>query len=122
MAKMASRHEKRQARHLRVRKRVKGIPQRPRLSVSRSLRHIYAQVIDDTVGHTLVAVSSLKPEEANLFNGVTKTQAARLVGTQIARQAKAAGVIRVAFDRGGNRYHGRVKALAEAAREGGLEF
>ena len=122
MANIVSRREKRQARHLRVRKRVNGMPQRPRLSVSRSLRHIYAQVIDDTVGHTLVAVSSLIPEEANLFNGVTKTEAARLVGKQIAGKAKAAGVVRVAFDRGGYQYHGRVKALAEAAREGGLEF
>ena len=117
-----TRWEKRKVRHLRVRKHVNGGVERPRLCVFRSLRQIYSQVVNDTMGHTLVAASSLKLEEVSQTNGLTKTQVARLVGTEIARRAKAIGVTCVVFDRGGYKYHGRVKALAEAAREGGLDF
>ncbi len=122
MPRVKTRRESRKGRHLRVRKRVTGSPERPRLSVFRSLQHVYAQVIDDSAGRTLVAASSLKPEGAGESNGLSKTQVAQLVGTEVARQARAAGVTRVVFDRGGYRYHGRIKALAEAARKGGLEF
>ena len=118
MPRAVTRPEKRKARHRRVRMVVTGLPERPRLSVFRSVRQIYAQVIDDSTGSTLVGTSSLKLAEASL----TKTQTARLVGAEIAQRARAAGVTRVVFDRGGYKYHGRVKALAEAAREGGLDF
>ena len=107
-------------RHERVRKAVEGTPERPRLAVFRSLTHIYAQVIDDTRGRTLVAASDVEKE---LRDGRgTKTERAKAVGTAVARKAQDAGVTRVVFDRGGNRFHGRVKALAEAAREAGLQF
>jgi large subunit ribosomal protein L18 len=107
-------------RHARVRKDVTGTEQRPRLAVYRSLSHIYAQVIDDGKGHTLVAASDV---EAALKDGKgNKTARAKAVGTAVAKKAKDAGVTKVVFDRGGNRFHGRVKALADAAREGGLEF
>lgn len=107
----------RQRRHERIRKRVQGSPERPRLSVYRSLNHIYAQVIDDTKGHTLAAAASLGGD-ANGGN----LAGAEVVGKLIAERALAAGVTKVVFDRGGYIYHGRVKALADAAREGGLEF
>ena len=100
----------------RVRKGVAGSPQRPRLAIFRSARHIYAQVIDDTTGRTLAAASTLGGDKAK------KSDAAKQVGALIAERAKAAGVTKVAFDRGGYKYHGRIKALAEGAREGGLEF
>jgi len=107
-------------RHERVRKTVEGTAGRPRLAVYRSLTHIYAQVIDDERGHTLAAASDT---ESALKDGKgTKTERAKAVGSAVARKAKAAGVTRVVFDRGGNKYHGRVKALADAARESGLEF
>jgi large subunit ribosomal protein L18 len=107
-------------RHARLRKTVSGTPARPRLAVFRSLTHIYAQVIDDTQGRTLAAASSL---EKGLKGGAgNKTERAKAVGSAIAEKAAAAGVSDVVFDRGGNRYHGRVKALADAAREGGLKF
>ncbi len=109
-------------RHRRVRKKVVGTPERPRLSVFRSLKHIYAQIIDDSRGHTLVAASTLDPQLRGQLDGLTKTEQARLVGKLLAERALARGVKKVAFDRGGYKYHGRVKALAEAAREGGLEF
>ena len=104
-------------RHHRVRKKVIGSPERPRLAVYRSNRHIYAQVIDDVAGRTLAASSTLAVSE-----GDDPKAKAKAVGAQIAEKAKAAGVERVAFDRGGFRYHGRVQALADGAREGGLEF
>lgn len=122
MPRAVTRRDKREVRHLRVRKRVRGAAERPRMSVFRSLQQIYAQVIDDTTGCTLAAASSLAAKKAGHSNGQTKTQVARLVGAEIAERARAAGVTRVVFDRGGYRYHGRVKALAEAARKGGLEF
>ncbi len=109
-------------RHRRVRKRVIGTSQRPRLNVFRSLKHIYAQVIDDTRGHTLAAVSTLDPELRDKVKDRTKAEQAKLVGELLAKRALERGVKEVAFDRGGYRYHGRVKSLAEAAREGGLEF
>ena len=107
---------------MRVRLKVQGSSERPRLNVFRSLRHIYVQVIDDASGNTLVSASSLGLPEDNQSNGLSKTQLAQRVGTEIAQRAKTAGVNRVVFDRGGYKYHGRVKALAEAARKGGLEF
>ena len=113
---------KRQKRHERIRKKVKGTALRPRLCVFRSLNHIYAQVIDDEKGHTLVAASSLEPEIREQSNGKTKTEIARLVGALVAKRAKDKGISSVVFDRGGYKYHGRVKALADAAREGGLKF
>ena len=122
MVRVATRGGKRKARHLRVRRRLKGVPERPRLSVFRSHRYIYVQVIDDSTGNTLAAASSRILEEANGSKGLSKTGAAQLVGAEIARRAKAASVASVVFDRGGYKYHGRVKALAEAAREGGLKF
>lgn len=117
------RNESRQRRHLRVRKRVRGIADRPRLCVFRSLKHIYAQVVDDARGVTLAAASTLDPEVRDAVgkNG-GNVGGAQKVGELIARRAQASGVKQVVFDRGGYKYHGRVAALAEAARQGGLEF
>jgi large subunit ribosomal protein L18 len=114
------RRQARLRRHRRVRKSVIGLPDRPRLAVFRSARHIYVQVIDDTKGTTLAAASTL--EESLKSAKVKKTDRAKSVGSLIAERAKAAGVTQVAFDRGGYAYHGRIAALADAAREGGLEF
>lgn len=113
----------RKRRHERVRKTLSGTPARPRLNVFRSLSHIYAQVIDDTTGHTLVSASSLEKEISSL-NGseATKTKRAIAVGKLVAERALAAGITEVVFDRGGYKYHGRVKALADASREAGLKF
>lgn len=108
-------------RHTRVRKKVEGTPERPRLAVFRSLTHIYAQVIDDEKGHTVAAASTLE-KDLKATAKTNKTASAKAVGDAVAKKAIAAGVTQVVFDRGGNRYHGRVKALAEAAREAGLEF
>ncbi|GAP10350.1 LSU ribosomal protein L18P [Bellilinea caldifistulae] len=121
MAKL-SRSEARIRRHRRVRKHVSGTPDRPRLAVFRSLAETYAQVIDDEAGHTLAAASTIDHELRGKVEGKTKTEQARLVGELVARRAKEKGITRVVFDRGGFRYIGRVKALAEAARESGLEF
>jgi large subunit ribosomal protein L18 len=112
----------RKRRHRRVRKQVVGTGQRPRFNVFRSLKHIYAQVIDDTRGHTLAAASTRDPALRDKVKGLTKTEQAKLVGELLARRALERGVKKVAFDRGGYKYHGRVKSLAEAAREGGLDF
>lgn len=114
--------EARIRRHLRVRKKVKGTPLRPRLCVFRSLNHIYAQIIDDTQGHTLVSASTLEQEVKEKGEGRRKTEKAALVGSLLASRALEAGIKKVVFDRGGYKYHGRVKSLAEAARQGGLEF
>ena len=122
MGKWTDSRAARKGRHQRVRKRVQGIPLRPRLSVFRSLKHIYVQIIDDTKGHTLAAASTLDPEIRDRLNGLKKTEQARLVGELIAKRASRRQIKRVVFDRSGYLYHGRVKALAEAAREGGLEF
>lgn len=109
-------------RHARVRARVKGSPARPRLCVFRSLNHIYAQVVDDTIGRTLAAASTLDGEVKSELDGKVKAARSALVGALIAKRTLDKGVTQVTFDRGGRRYHGRVKALAEAAREGGLKF
>jgi large subunit ribosomal protein L18 len=105
--------------HKRIRKKIHGTPERPRLAVFRSVKHIYAQVIDDRDGRTLAAASS--NEKGAGFNG-GNVAGAKEVGRLVAERAKAAGINSVVFDRGGYLYHGRVKALADAAREGGLEF
>ncbi|WP_182347907.1 50S ribosomal protein L18 [Tomitella gaofuii] len=110
----------RNRRHFRLRKKLAGTPARPRLVVKRSSRHIHVQVIDDTVGHTLAAASSIEAD-VRAVDG-DKTAKGVKVGELIAARAKAAGVSAVVFDRGGNAYHGRIAALADAAREGGLEF
>ncbi len=117
-----SRNAHRQRVHLRVRTRVAGSPERPRLCVYRSLNHIYAQVIDDGTGRTLAAASSLDKEMRKQLKGGGNVAAARVVGKEIAERARAAGIERVVFDRGGYMYHGRIKALADAAREAGLKF
>ena len=109
-------------RHARVRKHISGTPARPRLSVFRSLSEIYAQVIDDEAGKTLASASSIDAELRAKMKGLKKIEQARLVGEAIAERAKKAGVTSIVFDRGGFRYTGRVKALADAAREGGLQF
>jgi len=102
--------------------KVSGTDSRPRLCVFRSLNHIYAQVIDDTQGHTLVSASTLEAEIKSNKNGKTKTDIAEMVGSLLAKRAVEKGISQVAFDRGGNKYHGRIKALADAARKGGLKF
>ena len=107
-------------RHLRVRKRISGSAQRPRLVVSRSARHVVAQVIDDGAGRTLASASSMEGDVRS--SASNKTAQARKVGELVAARAKQAGVETVVFDRGGNMFHGRIAALAEGAREGGLEF
>lgn len=109
-------------RHTRLRKRVNGNAEQPRLAVFRSNKHIYAQVIDDSAGKTLAAANSLQAALKGEAAGKPALEAAALVGKAIAANAKAAGVGKVVFDRGGFKYHGCVKALADAAREGGLEF
>ena len=120
MATTTSRSGARTKRHERLRLRLSGTESRPRLAVFRSLNHIYAQVIDDTSGHTVAAASSL---EASLRTADgTKSDDAKRVGKLVAERAKAAGVEQVVFDRAGNKYHGRVRSLAEAAREAGLDF
>jgi len=117
-----SRNAHRQRVHLRVRTRVTGTPERPRLCVYRSLGHIYAQVIDDRTGRTLASASSLDKEMRKQLKGGGNVAAAKVVGKAIAERARAAGVELVVFDRGGYKYHGRVQALAESAREAGLKF
>ena len=122
MARQSSTVLGRQRRHVRIRKLVVGTPQRPRLAVFRSARHIYAQIIDDAAGRTLAAASTLSPEfKARGFRG-KKVEAAKLVGELVAEKALAARIQQVVFDRGGFKYHGRVKALAAAARDKGLRF
>ncbi len=112
----------RKRRHLRVRKKVSGTSERPRLNVYRSLKHIYAQIIDDTRGHTLVSISTLEPALKEQLATTGNAEAARKAGEVLANKALEAGVKEVVFDRGGFLYHGRVKALAEGARSQGLKF
>jgi large subunit ribosomal protein L18 len=115
--------DQRTRRHRRVRSKVSGTPARPRLNVYRSSAHIYVQVIDDIAGHTLLAASDLEDDVLQIAgDGAAKTAKAKAVGQVIAERAKAAGVKTVVFDRGGFLYHGRVKAVADGAREAGLEF
>ena len=115
-----SRRLGRSRRHNRLRKKVSGTPQRPRLVVKRSSRHIHAQIIDDLAGHTMAAASTLEAD-VRALEGDKKDQSAK-VGQLLAERAKAAGIETIVFDRGGNKYHGRIASLADAAREGGLEF
>lgn len=116
------RNESRMRRKLRVRSKIHGTAERPRLSVFRSSKHIYAQVIDDDAGKTLAAASTLSKDVRDSLGDVTKTEAARKVGEAIAKLCLERGVKKVVFDRGGYKYHGRVSALADAARKAGLEF
>jgi large subunit ribosomal protein L18 len=120
MADLGRKRRQRLRRHARVRKQIIGTPERPRLAVFRSARHISAQVIDDSSGRTLAAASTIEPTLHQESGG--KVGAAKLVGRAVAERASSAGIARVVFDRGGFRYHGRVAALADAAREAGLEF
>jgi large subunit ribosomal protein L18 len=117
-----TREDKRVRRHRRVRGKVHGTEQRPRLVVHRSLNHLEGQVIDDVAGSTVVGLSTNAPELRARRGELSKTDASRELGKALAEKAKAAGVTAVVFDRGGYNYHGRVAALADAAREGGLEF
>ena len=122
MAKIRTNKGRRVMRHIRVRRKVGGTAERPRLSVYRSLNHVYAQVIDDSRGVTLAAASSLESAIKSQKDGKRKVDVAGLVGELIGERATGKGISRVVFDRGGYQYHGRVKALAEAARKGGLVF
>ena len=117
-----TRNEARKRRHARVRQKIFGTSNVPRLSVFRSLKHIYAQIIDDDAGYTLVSASTLDADVRAQVDGLSKVEQAELVGKRIAEKAQSKGVTRVVFDRGGYVYHGRVKALADASREGGLVF
>lgn len=119
MLRKADKNKTRQKRHLRVRNHISGTAERPRLNVFRSIAHIYAQVIDDTKGHTIVAASSV---EKGFEGSGGNVDGAKKVGAAIAKKALEKGITEVVFDRGGYIYHGRVAALAEAAREGGLKF
>jgi large subunit ribosomal protein L18 len=122
MAKNKSRTAARIRRHSRVRKYISGTPDRPRLNVFKSLNGTYAQVIDDLSGHTLVSASTIDRDLRSKMKGLTKTEQAKEVGLALAERAKKQGIEIIVFDRGGYRYIGRVKALAEGAREGGLQF
>ncbi len=117
-----NRRKARLRRRAHIRKRVQGTPERPRLNVFRSLTHIYAQVIDDTVGYTLASASTIDKELQAEVVDMTKVEQAGVVGKAIAERALSKGVKQVVFDRGGYKYHGRVKTLADAARKAGLEF
>jgi len=122
MLRRSDRNVLRLQRHARARKTMTGTADRPRLSVFRSLRHIYAQIIDDTKGMTLAAASTQDAELRGQVKGKKKTEAGELVGRLVAQRAIQKGIKRVVFDRGGYKYHGRIKSLADAARKAGLEF
>ncbi len=122
MIKPIDRSKERQRIHRRIRRKIFGTPERPRLCVFRSLKYIYAQIIDDTQGRTLAAASTIEKQVRGDLRSGCNIQASRLVGKAIAERAKAKGIETVVFDRGGYLYHGRIKALAEAARESGLKF
>jgi large subunit ribosomal protein L18 len=119
---MDKKHELRRRRHYRLRRRVVGTPERPRLAIFRSLKHIYAQVIDDTEAKTLASASTMDGSLKGSLKTGGDIEAAKAVGKLIAERAKEKGVSKVVFDRGGFAYHGRVASLADAAREGGLDF
>jgi len=112
----------RKIRHVRVRRKIEGTASRPRLCVFRSLNHIHSQIVDDSSGRTLVSMSTLDPQVNSKVDGMAKVQKAEVVGAALAERALEKGIKQVVFDRGGYQYHGRVKALAEAARKAGLEF
>ena len=120
--KIRNAQDRRERRHLRVRRKLEGTSERPRLAVYRSSEHIYDQVIDDEAGNTLAQASDLDTDLKKQADGKKKSEVAKLVGSLIAKRAKEKGIGAVVFDRGGFQYHGRVKALADAAREGGLRF
>lgn len=122
MSSRKTRSQSRLRRHVRVRKNIAGNPNRPRLNVFRSVAEIYAQLIDDEAGKTLISASSIDHELRERMMSLKKSEQARLVGKTIAERAKTLGITQVVFDRGGYRYIGRVKALADGAREGGLVF
>jgi large subunit ribosomal protein L18 len=122
MIKKVNKNKKRQKRHMRLRNKIQGTPERPRLNIFRSSMNIYAQVIDDTQGFTIASASSKDKEIAEKVNGLNKTEAAKIVGQEVAKNAMEKGVETVIFDRGGYLYHGRVKSLADGARESGLKF
>lgn len=122
MFRKESRNLLRKKRHMRIRSRISGTADQPRLNVFRSSRQIYAQVIDDLSGTTMVSASSLDPELAGKLEGLNKNEKAKQVGDLLAKRALGKGVVTVIFDRGGYRFHGRVKALADGAREAGLKF
>lgn len=114
--------ENRKARHERIRKKIEGTAERPRLCVRRSLNHIYAQIVDDGSGKSLVQVSSLSPDLKSAVEGKNKVETSKEIGKLVAQKAQAVGIKQVVFDRGGYLFHGRIKAVADAAREAGLEF
>lgn len=122
MIKRRDRKELRKKRHLRVRSKIKGTPERPRLAVYRSERHIYAQIIDDVSGRTIVSASTVDKELREKLAKTWNKEAAKEVGKLIAKRAAEKGIKRIVFDRGGFKFHGRIKSLADAAREAGLEF
>ncbi|NLT98030.1 MAG: 50S ribosomal protein L18 [Christensenellaceae bacterium] len=122
MINKVDKNESRKARHRRVRNKISGTADKPRLNVFRSLKHIYAQIIDDEAGVTLVSASTLSPDIRKEVEGKTKKEAARIVGLAVGRKALAKGIERVVFDRGGYVYMGRVQQLADGAREAGLKF
>ena len=122
MSSLRMRKSRRIMRHARLRRKLNGTPERPRLSVFRSLNHVSAQIVDDSQGTTLVAASSLESEIRKKMRNKPKTEASKLVGALLAQRAKKKGFSAVIFDRGGYKYHGRVKALADTAREKGLVF
>ena len=122
MIKKPSRDEARKKRHLRIRNKISGTAQRPRLAVFRSNKHIYAQIIDDTVGNTLVAASTMEASIKSKLDKTSDIEAAKVVGSEVAKKAIAKGINTVVFDRSGYIYKGKVMALAEAAREAGLQF
>jgi len=119
---MAAKAQARRERHARLRKKLSGTQERPRLYVRRSLHHVYATLVDDARGHTIAAASTLEASVAGPLGSKTNVEAAKAVGSAIAAKAKAAGISDIVFDRGGYKYHGRVRALADAAREAGLNF
>lgn len=119
---MATRNERRKRRHRRVRRKLRGTAERPRLNIYRSLNHIYAQVIDDRAGHTLASASTLDPEVQERIDDMRPVDRAKVVGETVAKRVLEKGIDQVVFDRGGYKYHGRVKAVADGAREAGLEL
>nr|WP_312579043.1 50S ribosomal protein L18 [Sedimentibacter sp.] len=122
MLKKVDRNQKRIERHFKIRNKIQGTPERPRLNIYRSAKHIYAQVIDDATGTTLVSASTADKELKDKVAELTKTEAAKVVGQAVGERAKEKGINSVVFDRGGYLYHGRIKVLADGARESGLEF
>ena len=122
MHKRVKRNEVRKVKHVRVRRKISGTAEKPRLNVFRSLKNVYAQIIDDTTGTTLVSASSLDKDLRETIPNSGNTEACKVVGAAVAKKAMEKGITQVVFDRGGYIYHGRIAALAEAAREAGLEF